>query len=229
LESGVQIDDIMPSVLASSKVVLTKQQKESGVALIDIGSETTQLAIFEEGILIHFAVFPIGSANITNDIAIGLRTDISTAESIKKDYGVCVLKKDKKRKSSKKIEVEDKSGSKVEFSEKMLAKIIEARVGEIFDQVQKELKKISRNELLPGGVVLTGGGAKMPKIDDFAKQEFKLPSKIGVPKNIAGLEEDASFTAAVGFMINSMDEGSEKSFSSSFFQKIKKIVKKIMP
>ncbi len=227
LEAGLEIDDIIPSSLAAAKVVLTKQQKESGVALVDIGAETTQMAVFEEGILIHFAVFPIGSSNITNDIAIGLRTDISTAETIKKEHGSCILDRKKKSKKKKDIEVKDKSDSTIKFSEKMLVKIIEARVGEIFDQVKKELKKISRNELLPGGVILTGGGVKLPKIDEFAKEEFKLPSKIGIPRGMVGLEKDTSFTTAVGLILDSEEETKEERFS--FFDKIKKMLKKIMP
>ena len=165
LNSKLQINDVIPSPLAAANAVLTPQQKELGVALIDIGAATTSLAVFEEGELIHLAVFPIGSANITNDIAIGLKTEVAIAESIKKQHGTCMFaktEKDKKDQSRKKIEVFDKSSS-LNFTKKNLVDIIEPRVSEILDLIQKELKKINRQELLPGGIVLTGGGAKFRK------------------------------------------------------------------
>jgi len=106
LNSKLHIDDIVPSPLAASEAVLTREQKELGVALIDIGASTTSLAVFEEGNLLHLAVFPIGSANITNDIAIGLKTEIFVAESIKKQYGSCMLVKQDKEKKDEKINIE---------------------------------------------------------------------------------------------------------------------------
>src|SRR3989344_4380658 len=160
LNSKLQIDDIIPSPLSASKAVITPQQKEIGVALIDIGSATTSLAVFEEGDLIHLAIFQLGSANITNDIAIGLKTEVAIAEDIKKQHGTCILagNDDKKNESRKKIEVFDASQS-LSFTKKNLVDIIEPRVSEILDLMQKELKKIGRQEMLPGGIVLTGGGA----------------------------------------------------------------------
>jgi len=236
LEAGLQIEDIIPSALAAAKVVLTKQQRELGVAVLDIGAETSQLAVLEEGHLIHFAVLPIGSANITNDIAIGLRTDIPTAEMIKKEHGTCVGGRSKRgrkgvrSKKTKKIEVEDKSGSVISFPKKLLVKIIEARVCEIFDLAQKELKKITREGLLPGGIVLTGGGAKLPKIVDLAKQELKLPCRIGVPQGIIGLEKDSSFATAAGLILEITDlESGGLSFSGSFFGKLKRMLRKLIP
>src|SRR3989344_2938870 len=161
LSAKLQINDIIPSPLAAAESVLTPQQKELGVALIDIGSDTTSIAVFEEGDLIHLAIFPLGSANITKDIAIGLRTEFSIAEDINKQHGSCMFAKSAKEKKDygkKKIEVFDRSSS-VSFTEKDLVNIIEPRVSEILDLMQKELKKIGRQELLPGGIDLTGGGA----------------------------------------------------------------------
>jgi cell division protein FtsA len=207
LNSKLQIDDIIPSPLAAAEAVLTPQQKELGVALIDIGAATTGLAVFEEGDLIHFAIFPIGSANITNDIAIGLRTEIAIAESIKKQYGSCILAKtykEKKEQTRKKIEIFDKSSS-LSFTKKNLVDIIEPRVSEIFDLIQKELKKINRQELLPGGIILVGGGAKLPKIKELAKDIFKLPCDIGIPKGIVGLQEDPSLSTVAGLVLAGAD------------------------
>jgi len=232
LNTKLQIDDIIPSPIVAARAVLTPQQKELGVALVDIGAATTGLAVFEEGDLIHFAVFPIGSANITNDIAIGLRTEISTAEKIKRQFGSCLLgttKKEKKFQGRNKTEVFDKS-SPVVFPQKMLVDIIEARVSEIFDLIQKELKKISRQELLPGGIVLTGGGAKLSKIAELAKQELKLPCKIGIPQGIIGLEEDPSLSVATGLVLEGVDFGDdEKRDLGSIASWLKKMFRPFRP
>jgi len=220
LGSKLQIDDIIPSPLAAAKAVLTPQQKELGVALIDIGSATTSLAVFEEGELLHLAVFPIGSGNITNDIAIGLKTEVSNAEAIKKQHGTCVFAKtesEKKDQHKKKIEVfSAETGpasnwdSSLSFTKKNLVDIIEPRVSVILDLIQKELKKIGRQELLPGGIVLTGGGVKLPKIKELAKQQLKLSCQIGIPKGIEGMPEDPALATVAGLALEGVDFGSEE-------------------
>lgn len=230
LNARLHIDDIIPSPLAAARAVLTPQQKEIGVALIDMGSATTSLAVFEEGDLIHFAVFPLGSANITNDITIGLKTEVDIAEDIKKQYGACMLSKTEKEKKGigqsvekKKIEVSDKSYG-LSFTKKNLVDIIEPRVSEILDLIQKELKKIGRHELLPGGIVLTGGGAKLPKIKDLVKQQLKLTCQIGVPKNIVGLQDDPALATVAGLVLASADfEAEERSSMLGPFGLIKRL------
>ncbi|MFA6190556.1 MAG: cell division protein FtsA [Candidatus Staskawiczbacteria bacterium] len=207
LSSKLQIRDVIPSPIAAANAVLTPQQKELGVALIDIGAATTSLAVFEEGSLMHLAIFPIGSANITNDIAIGLKTEVQIAESIKKQHGTCVVAKadkDKKDQTKRKIEVFDRSDS-LNFTKKNLVDIIEPRVSEILDLVQKDLKKIGRQELLPGGVVLTGGGSKIPKIKDLAKETLKLSCEIGKPQGILGLQDDPALATVVGLALEGVD------------------------
>jgi len=225
-EAGLQVEDIIPSSLAASSAVLSPYQKELGVALLDIGAATCGLAVFEEGVFLDLSVFPVGSANITNDIAIGLRTEIDIAEKIKKDIGSCIsLSQGSKKKkveinpsnflsSFKKEEVGKEESKKpfLTFSEKQLRKIIEARVGEIFELVQKELKKISRQGLLPAGIVLTGGGAKLPGIVEMAKRELKLPCKLGYPRNFSGLEKDCSLATVCGLVLEGQDV-SQKSLS----------------
>jgi len=205
--SKLQILEVIPSPLAAASAVLTPQQKELGVALIDIGSATTSLAVFEEGDLIHLAIFPIGSANITNDIAIGLKTEVPIAESIKKQHGTCMfskIEKDKKDQAKRKIEVFDKSDA-LNFTKKDLVDIIEPRVSEIMDLVQKELKKINRQELLPGGIVLTGGGAKLSKIKELTKNMLKLSCEIGKPQGIIGLQDDPALATVVGLVLEGVD------------------------
>ena len=232
LGGKVQINDILPSPLAAANAVLTPQQKELGVALIDIGASTTSLAVFEEGELLHMAVFPIGSANITNDIAIGLKTEVVIAESIKKQHGTCMFAKNDKDRAAqtrKKIEVFDKSSS-LSFTKKNLVDIIEPRVSEILDLVQKELKKINRQGLLPGGVVLTGGGAKIPKIKELTKETLKLACEIGTPKGIMGLQDDPSLATVVGLTLEGVDFNQEQSpWGISCWPGIRKWFKNFIP
>ena len=232
---GLQFDsnNIVPSPLASAKACLNFEQKELGVALVDIGAETTGLAVFEEGDLIHFHIIPLGSANITNDIAIGLRTEIETAERIKKEFGSLSFlkkKKGKQKKTKEKIEIPEKS---LVCSRKILENIIESRVSEIFSQIQKELKKISKQELLPAGVILTGGGSLLPGIEEYAKRVLKLPCRLAAPKNILGLPEDPSFSAAVGLLMEGWDlekEGIKSgSFSGGLGERIRRIFKIFLP
>ncbi len=228
LNSELQILDMTPSSIAAARACLTKKQKELGAAILDIGAGTSGLAVFEEGDLIHLAILPIGSANITSDIAIGLKTDIDVAERIKIEYGSCLLKGKDKR---EKIEVGEEEP--LVFSHRFLSKIIEARVSEIFGEVSKELKKISREKLLPGGIVLTGGGAKLPKIVDLAKRELKLPARIGKSKEIEGLEDDLSLSTVCGLVLLGSDSEGEDAGPSSpgegIGSKFKKIFKIFIP
>jgi len=235
LNSKVQINDVLPSPLAAAKAVLTPQQKELGVALIDIGAATTSLAVFEEGDLIHLAIFPIGSSNITNDIAIGLKTEPAIAEAIKKQHGTCVFAKKEKEiikdQSHKKIEIFDKSDS-LAFTKKDLVDIIEPRVSEILDLVQKELKKIGKHKMLPGGIVLTGGGVKLPKIKELTRDTLELNCEIGIPKGIVGIQEDPSLATVAGLALGGVDFDEEASIlglTKGWGSKIKKIFRIFIP
>ncbi|MCH8741819.1 cell division protein FtsA [Patescibacteria group bacterium] len=227
LNSGIQISDIAISPLASSRSILTPRQKELGVALLDIGAGTSGLAVFEEGDLIHTTIFPVGSAHITNDIAVGLKTDIDTAERIKIEFGSCLWKASKKKEKIKKIGKKEP----LMFSQKMLGNIIEARMSEIFDLTNKELKKISRQGKLPSGVVLTGGGVKLPRIVEFAKKELKLPCQIEYPSGIIGLEKDPALSLVSGLVLRGIDleEDSLPSFQGGFFSKFKKVFRIFIP
>ncbi len=229
LNAGLQILDVIPSPLAGSSVVLSQKQKEMGAAILDIGAGTTELAIFEEGELFHLAVFPIGSSNITADIAVGLKTDIDIAEAIKLKIGSCLLKgKDKKEK----IEIEGEEP--LVFSQKALAGIIEPRVSEIFEEVKKELKAVSRKNPLASGVVLTGGGAKMPKIVELAKKELKLPCHLGKISFFPEMENELEYATVCGLVYKGVEleeSGSWKGGEplAGFGSKIKKIFKFFLP
>lgn len=228
LDSDLQILDMVPSPIAAARAVLTERQKELGVAVLDIGAGTSGLAVFVEGDLIHLAILPIGSSNITNDIAIGLKCDIDIAERIKIEYGSSLFSGSQKR---EKIEIGE--DDPLTFSHKFLSKIIEVRVVEIFNEVNKELKKISREKLLPAGIVLTGGGAKLPKIAELSKKELKLPAKIGKPKGIEDLEDDISLATVAGLVLLGSDLESETKTSTfsgdGISSKLKRMFKIFIP
>lgn len=197
--TGVEIDDLVLSVLANAESVLTKRQKELGVALVNIGESTTALAVFEEGELLTTTILPLGSNHVTADIAIGLRTSLDVAEDIKLEYGQA-----EPNMVNKKEEINLGNFSEAEsenISLYYVAEIIEARMEEIFDLVDKELIKIDRSGLLPAGVVLTGGGAKLPGIIEVAKKRFRLPASLGLPVNVnTAIDKvnNLSFSTAIG-------------------------------
>jgi cell division protein FtsA len=205
LNSGLQINDLIFSPLASSRAVLTPREKELGVALLDIGAGTTGLAVFEEGNLIHLTILPIGSGHITNDIAIGLKTDIDIAERIKLEFGTLFFQG-----SNKKEKIKLAEGETLVFSQKQLSKIIEDRVSEIFGEINKELKKISRQQSLPAGIVLTGGGAKLPKIKELAKKEFRLNCRLGLAKGFSPPPDDPRLSTVCGLVLREADLEEEK-------------------
>ncbi len=185
------------SSLAAAEVVLTRQQKESGTVLIDIGQGTTNLCVLEEGEVQHVAVLPIGGMNITNDLAIGLKTDLDIAEAVKIQHGG--LGKFSKNGPISVIVQKNRH----EFDAEEVHMIIEARVEELLEYVDKELKRIQRSRKLPGGVVIVGGTAKIPGLADFAKDKLELAARIGKLQPIAGIMDsiqDPSSFSAVGLM-----------------------------
>jgi cell division protein FtsA len=226
LNSDLEILDLTPSPLAAARAILTEKQKETGVALVDIGAGITNLAVFEEGNLIHLAVLPMGSGNITSDIAIGLKTDLDTAERIKIEHGSCVFKG---RNVTKKIKTDEEEP--LVFSQKFLTKIITFRVSEIFEQVNEELKKISREKLLPAGIVLVGGGSRLSKIVELAKDKFYLPCFLGKPKGVAGIERDPAWATSCGLLLLGADDetGRSSGFLKNLSLKMKKIFRVFIP
>lgn len=224
LDAGFQIIDFIPSCLASATAVLTEKEKELGVAVIDIGAETTGMAVYEDGKLVHLVILPIGSANITNDIAICLRTTIEIAEEVKKEFARAFLRREKNKRVIK-IQHNNETFS---FSQSILRKIVESRLKQLFSILDKELKKISKEKLLPAGIVLTGGGSKLKGIGEFAKKEFKLPTRIGVPKGIIGLPEDPSLSCLSGLILEAQKINKEL-IQESFFGRMKKFLKNFLP
>lgn len=232
-QTGLDIDDLVLSTLATSDAVLTNRQKELGVVVANIGGATTNIAVFEEGDLLHTAVIPIGSEHITSDIAICLRTSFDVANAVKLKYG-CASTKDIEKKEEFDLHEFDENEDGL-ISKKYLAEIIEARVDEILEKIDEELKKIDKSGALPAGVILTGGGAKIPKLVDECKRKLKLPASLGYPYDIISVIDkvnDLSFTTAVGLV----KWGASKQNGSSRFKsvthatdKLKKWFKSLMP
>jgi cell division protein FtsA len=217
--TGLEIDDLVLSILAASESVLTNRQKDLGVVVINLGGRTTSLAVFEEGELLHTAVLPVGSDHITSDINLLFRISIDTAEKIKVREGSCLPNEFKK---SDEIKFSAIGGiEEGGFSKKQVAEVIEARVEEIFTLVDKELKKIGKSARLPAGAVITGGGSKLDGIVEVAKNTLHLPASVGYPYDlVSSLDKisDPSFTTAVGLVLwgNQIFTKHRGSFSSRF-------------
>lgn len=237
-QAGVDVAQLVFTGLAVGTGVLSKRQQELGVGLLDIGAGVTDLVVFEEGDVFHSAVIPIGGEHITNDIAIGLRTDTDVAERVKLEYGFA-----KPADVRGKEEVDLASLSQTEehkVAKKLIAEIIEARVLEILNLVKKELKKVGRDGKLPAGVVLTGGGAKLPGLVDVTKDHLGLPAQVGFPTELKGMidkVDDPSFTTSLGLMLWGFEQSggkrTNKGFSglpgAQYLDKVKSVVKQFLP
>ena len=206
--AGATVGGLIFTPLAASRAVLSKNQKELGVALIDIGFGTTSLCVYEENKLVHVAVFPIGSGNITNDLAIGLKTSVDAAEAVKLTFGSASPKGIAGRENVDLKKIDPTARHNV--TRRFIADIIYVRLAEIFEFVNNELKVIGKAGKLPVGAMLAGGGAKIPGVIDLAKEELDLPAQIGIP-DLTALEmpsgevslqaEDPEFVVATGLLL----------------------------
>jgi len=186
--------------LAAGEALLDRKQKESGVCVLDIGAATTNLLVIEDGEVEHVSVIPMGGTHITNDLAIGLKTDLDIAELIKVKHASL----DKSSIGETSFVVK---GEEFRFDRDMMRLIVEARVEEILEFADHELKKIKRSRKLPGGIVLSGGTSRLPGLVDFTKEVMELPARTGSWKHIKrvvdGMDE-AEFAPAVGLMLLDM-------------------------
>jgi cell division protein FtsA len=189
-ENGIEVEDVIASPLAASLVTITKLQKMAGCVLANVGAETVSIVVFENNIPVSLEVFPIGSTDITNDIALGLKIPLEEAEDIKTGRM-----------------------SDTNYSKRKLDEIINARLSDIFELIEAHLKKIGRSGLLPAGIILTGGGSGLGTITDFARANLKLPSKVAsfnfntqskVPI------KDATWAVAYGLCILGFSNGEEE-------------------
>ncbi|HEX8762235.1 MAG TPA: cell division protein FtsA [Candidatus Saccharimonadales bacterium] len=214
-KAQVQVHNHTLSGLAAAEAVMARQQKEAGTLLLDIGAGTTNLVVLEDGEVQHVAVIPIGSMHITNDLAIGLKTDLDVAEAVKVKFATLAADAPK-RDIRIKIHNQDHI-----FKAEEVSMITEARVEELFEYVQKELTRIHRAHKLPGGVVIVGGTAKLPGMAEFAKDKLQLAARIGRLHAVTGLIDtvaDPSYAAAVGLMMLDMMLAPEVHSSGSMGQ-----------
>ena len=200
-EVGLDIEEIIFGTLASSNSILSNAEKELGILLVDIGAGTTEIAIFVEGGLAYSAVLPVGGIQITNDLAVGLRTSIEEAEKIKINYGSTV---ENSVSPEKLVEISSINGKdKYNVSQKYLVEIIEPRVSEIFSLVGTEVRKSGCYNMIPGGIVITGGSSLLPGISEVAEQVLNLPSRLGRPHyegELADMINDPSYSEAIGLL-----------------------------
>ncbi len=190
------------SSLAAAEAVLNRQQKESGTVLLDIGAGTTNLVVLEDGEVQHIAILPIGGMHITNDLAIGLKTDLDVAEAVKVQHAFLGEQPKKVLKTYVTIKQQ-----RYDFDPEDISMIVEARVEELLEYVDKELKKIQRSRKLPGGVVLVGGTAKLPGMAEFTREKLQLAARLGHLQPIGGLQDtvdDPAFYTAAGLMLLDM-------------------------
>lgn len=187
--TGIVVEDMMAAPLAASFVMLTKAQKRAGCVLANIGAETVSIVIFENSTPVSIKVFPIGSNDITNDIALGLKIPLEEAEKIKRG-----------------------GMSSANYSKRKLDEIIAARLSDIFDLIDAHLKQIKRDGLLPAGIVITGGGSGVATVQDLAKAALKLPSRVAtLDPGQNGKVRDASWAVAYGLCMWGASDNTEES------------------
>jgi cell division protein FtsA len=220
----LKVEKIVAAPVAAAKAVLNERQLENGVAVIDIGSTTTGISIFEEGDLQFASVIAIGSNSITKDLAMGLKTDPEVAEDIKIRHASAVQSSDRKN------VVIRRGKEELTFDRNEMDEIVEARLEEIFDLVRKDLKRAGYDHKLPEGVILTGGGAKLKDIVDYAKNHLELSVKIGHPSGFAGIGESIEkpeYATATGLMLISAQNASVSGSASKKKARNGGLVKKI--
>ena len=208
----VQPNSVIPTSMAAARAVLGEQQLENGVALIDFGGSTTSVAVYEEGDLQYVGVVPIGGVNITNDLAIGLKTDPEVAEKIKLEHASAVI-----REANSGVSIKH-DGEIHTFSTTDIDEIVEARLEEIFEGITKELKKAGRAGKLPSGVVLTGGASQLKHLTEYAKSTLGLAARLGQPTGYGGVADDidkSAFATAIGLMLIDAERGAPAKTSGS--------------
>ncbi|MGX5174683.1 cell division protein FtsA [Aliikangiella sp. IMCC44653] len=182
---GLEVDDIILEQLASSYSVLTEDEKELGVCIVDIGGGTTDIAIFTEGAIRHTAVIPIAGDQVTNDIAVALRTPTQHAEDIKIKYA-CALRQLTSLEDTIEVPGVGERDSR-KMSRQTLAEVVEPRYEELFTLIQAELRRSGFEEIIPAGIVLTGGSSKMEGLIELAEEVFHMPVRLGLPQGVHGL------------------------------------------
>ena len=223
--TGLNVADIVLQPLASSEAVLTDEEKELGVCLVDIGGGTTDIAIFSGGSIVHTAVLALGGNNLTNDIAVGLRTPMEQAERIKQKYGCALTSLVDKQEM---IEVPSVGGREPRvMGRQILCEILEPRVEEIFQLVHREVERNGFSEMLTSGVVITGGSTLLPGMSELAEEVMGVPVRKGVPRGIGGLVDVVKspiYATGVGLVVYGAKHSDRRMFrirDENVFKKVK--------
>jgi cell division protein FtsA len=200
--ANVQLDELVIGSLAAAEATLTDTEKELGVLVADIGGGTTDIAIFTDGAVFHSAVLPVGAINVTNDVAIGLRTSLNLAEEIKIKHGTADLREVQPEELLNVAVLGDGGGQTIQ--RRKLCEIIEARMGEIYSLIAEEVKRSGHGGMLPAGVVLTGGGARIGGAAELAREVFQMPVRVGSPQGVGGLMDqigNPAFATPIGLLL----------------------------
>jgi cell division protein FtsA len=220
---GLEVNDLILQPLASAMAVLSEDEKDLGVCLVDIGGGTSDIAVFTQGAIRHTAVIPIAGDQITNDIAMALRTPTKEAEEIKRRYG-CALRELADAQEMVEVPSVGERGAK-KMSRQTLAEVIEPRVEELYSLVQAELRRSGFEELLSSGVVITGGSAAMQGMVELGEEVFHMPVRLGLPNYGGGLSEvirNPRYSTGVGLLMAGLGQHHrqqiEKMQSGSFKQ-----------
>ncbi len=222
---GLEVNDLILQPLASSVAVLSDDEKDLGVCLVDIGGGTTDMAVFTHGAIRHTAVIPIAGDQITNDIAMALRTPTKDAEDIKQRFGCALSQLADPQEMVDVPGVGDRSSR--QLSRKTLAEVIEPRVEELYSLVQTELRRSGYEELLSSGVVLTGGSSAMQGMVELGEEIFHMPVRIGMPQYAGGLAEvvrSTRYATGVGLLIAGADEHRQRDAARMHISSFQQVV-----
>lgn len=212
---GIEVVDIVFEPLASAEAILTEEEKELGVAVVDIGGGTTDVILYKDGWLRHTSVLAVGGNHFTNDIAVGLRVTVSEAERIKKEYGVAT--------TSLVSDLEEitiiQAGNERKILRKYLSEIIEPRTEELLDLIKTELMSCSGYDIASTGLVITGGGSLLDGFDKMAEALLGLPVRIGTPRYVEGGKEinNPMYATGVGLVLYGIESESKKGFYPDMF------------
>jgi len=214
---GLEVDDIILEQLASSYSVLTEDEKDLGVCLVDIGGGTTDIAIFTEGSIRHTAVIPIAGDQVTNDIAVALRTPTQYAEEIKIKYACALTQLAARDESIEVPSVGDRPPRRL--ARQTLAEVVEPRYEELLTLVQAELRRSGFEDLIAAGIVLTGGSSKIEGLVDLAEEVFHMPVRLGVPQSVVGLVDvvrNPIYATGVGLLLFGSQNRVQRAFEADF-------------
>jgi len=200
-EAGVDVDEVVLQVLASAEAVLDEEERERGVVLVDVGGGTTDVAVFVDGAVVHTGVLPVGGYHVTSDLAVGLRSDLETAERLKRTHGHCLQLTVPADSSVPLMPLGYEQ--EVAIPQRYLAEVIAPRAREMARLMHMEIEKSGPSQRYPGGIVLTGGGALLAGFLDVIQQETDLPARVAVPSGMHGMEREVQgpqYATAVGLL-----------------------------